>query len=515
MLTVRSALSRDIFQNSRLSAGAQGLDRVIRWVHVGEIPNVADFLQGGELVLTTGLGLRDPAHRRRFFDGLIRVGAAGLALELGDYLPEPPDDLVEWAEAAGLPFVVFPEPVRFLTISQTINTEILNAHYEFLESLESLSHQLRRALLETRGLRAIIEILAHAVAVPVLYVPRDPTEATLAVGHWPGPPFWPLGDVAWRPERRERPYAHLRQTVLVFGQAVGDVLVAPSLAERSDERVYLAMDRAVEAAAQEVIRQYALDRRQREYDARHLEALVTDPVGAWDAAHKIVVLYRVGDDDRSAAIAMTDCPDLSAVERLRRQLLAGGATACLVLPQASVITLAVVGSGRWLATLRTRLDPWAKGAGARLGLSGMARTAEQLMQAVQESEEAFSFRQHVSAPGASAYDELGLYRWIVATPAEVIQRALLPELFPVLRHDRDRNPPLLPTLVAVLENPDDKSVAAAKLGIHRQTLYNRIRALEQLLGTTFMLPEKRTALYAAWLALKLYPELAPQDTGRS
>src|SRR4051812_42524640 len=39
----------------RVVAGAAGLDRVVRWVHVTELVDVATILRGGELVLSTGI----------------------------------------------------------------------------------------------------------------------------------------------------------------------------------------------------------------------------------------------------------------------------------------------------------------------------------------------------------------------------------------------------------------------------------------------------------------------------
>jgi purine catabolism regulator len=40
-------------------AGSAGLDRRVRWVHIAEIADIAPLLHGGELVLTTGIALRD------------------------------------------------------------------------------------------------------------------------------------------------------------------------------------------------------------------------------------------------------------------------------------------------------------------------------------------------------------------------------------------------------------------------------------------------------------------------
>ena len=56
VLTVRSALELEVFQRTevRVLAGAQHLDRPVRWVHTGEIPDIHRFLSGGEMLLTAG-----------------------------------------------------------------------------------------------------------------------------------------------------------------------------------------------------------------------------------------------------------------------------------------------------------------------------------------------------------------------------------------------------------------------------------------------------------------------------
>ena len=38
-------------------AGAAGLDRAVRWVHISELADPTPWLSGGEVLLTTGLGV--------------------------------------------------------------------------------------------------------------------------------------------------------------------------------------------------------------------------------------------------------------------------------------------------------------------------------------------------------------------------------------------------------------------------------------------------------------------------
>ncbi len=70
--------------NPRVVAGADRLDTKVRWVHVGEIADIAQLLRGGELVLTTGVALPDdPGKLADYIAELSAVGASGLIVELG------------------------------------------------------------------------------------------------------------------------------------------------------------------------------------------------------------------------------------------------------------------------------------------------------------------------------------------------------------------------------------------------------------------------------------------------
>ncbi len=68
-ITVQRALELPGLRSGlpEILAGADRLGRTVRWVHAGEVPNIASLLKGGELLLTTGYGLGTrPADQRAF-----------------------------------------------------------------------------------------------------------------------------------------------------------------------------------------------------------------------------------------------------------------------------------------------------------------------------------------------------------------------------------------------------------------------------------------------------------------
>ena len=114
----------------------------MRWVHVAEVPDIATLLRGGELVLTTGIGLpADDAGLRAFITDLADVGVAGLVVELGRrYVGTVPRVMVAAAERRGLPLVELRRATPFVRITEAVHALIVDAQLTELRATEEI-HQ--------------------------------------------------------------------------------------------------------------------------------------------------------------------------------------------------------------------------------------------------------------------------------------------------------------------------------------------------------------------------------------
>ncbi|MFF7176767.1 PucR family transcriptional regulator ligand-binding domain-containing protein [Streptomyces pseudovenezuelae] len=101
VLTVRTALELEVFSRTtvRVYAGERNLDRPVRWVHTGEIPDIHRFLTGQEMLLTAGLGMGATAlEQRAFIRRLADAHAAVLVIELaGRVFDSMPEAVIEEA----------------------------------------------------------------------------------------------------------------------------------------------------------------------------------------------------------------------------------------------------------------------------------------------------------------------------------------------------------------------------------------------------------------------------------
>ena len=102
-----------------LLAGPDGRDRPVRWVAVSEQEDPTPFLEGGELLLTTGMRLPadEPGLLVDYVDRLVDAGVAALGFGVGLTHASCPVALVQAAQAGGLPLLEVPGRTAFIAIS--------------------------------------------------------------------------------------------------------------------------------------------------------------------------------------------------------------------------------------------------------------------------------------------------------------------------------------------------------------------------------------------------------------
>lgn len=178
-LTLREVLALDPVRATEpeLLAGAGGLDRPVRWVHSSEVYEGANFLDGGELLLTNGFGLIGATQevRRRYVRELAARGATGLAVEVGRSLPNMPAEVVDEARRRELPLLALHRVVPFVRITEAANRAIV---------ARGLSG---RSAVRPRGDDHTAALLADLADRAALNQPEVEARAALAGFHpWPG-----------------------------------------------------------------------------------------------------------------------------------------------------------------------------------------------------------------------------------------------------------------------------------------------------------------------------------------
>ncbi|ASR34392.1 PucR family transcriptional regulator [Prauserella marina] len=146
----------------RVLAGRAELGREIAWVHPTELADPTVFLDGGELLLTTGLTSgAEPAgdYVRR----LAAAGVTGLGFGVGLSHDAVPPGLVAAAEAAAFPLLEVPPPTPFIAITKAVSSALAEERYAEVVRTGKGQQELTRTALRHRAPGALARKLARLV----------------------------------------------------------------------------------------------------------------------------------------------------------------------------------------------------------------------------------------------------------------------------------------------------------------------------------------------------------------
>lgn len=531
-ITVRRALELPALRRGlpEVVAGSERLDRTIRWVHTGEVSNIAALLTGGEMLLSTGMGIGSrAADQRRFVRALAERNAAALVIELGTVFAEPPNALVEAAAQAELPLIVLRSEIPFVAVTEAIHTELVSSQYALLRRGEQIQRELTDLMLDGEGIPAVLAALAATLHAPVFL--EDPGGRLLSHAL---PGDGADGDPLELWEVARRPGAPgVRATAVRMGghQDDGRLLVA-ELRPPWDALAGVALDQAGAIVALALLRA----RQEEELAARERGNLLVNladgrvaPSAVSRAAlaaglRRVPALLLPLAADVRGAIAPAGADWDGALRDVQRLLADRGWDAVVGRRPSSTTVLLLValrgggGSGESgedaavvaeqraaaasaAAELLERV--LARGVGAeRVTLAaGRASAPEAAGAELRRSEE--SAAAAAALPPRPWHDvaALELRRLLWAGRDDAEQAALVERVLgPLVAHDRTRKLVLMPTLEALLANGGRKAETARALHLNRQALYHRLTRIEQLLGVDLGDPEQLLTLHVAVLA---------------
>jgi purine catabolism regulator len=470
MLTVRNIADLPGL-GLELAAGASGADTPIRWVHVSELQDPTPWLEGGELLITTGLGLGGvPRGQREYVRRLAEHGLAGLAFGVGFGWSEPPAALADEAERLGFALVTVPYEVPFIALTKAISSQLANEQLSRLERALEVHERLAEAVLESRGVPALLAILGDHVGCALALV----DETGRVVGERHSSRLGACENVLDLPVVADAERLTLRagkpgdelseydRLVLHHGQSA----LAFELSRRH------AVSAAELRLAGDLLEDLEHDRLDEREVARRIAAFGLDPQARYAALLAVAVGPAQGEDVRAAAAAVLDeggSRYLSASRRDRAAFL--------------------VRAEREDDALALARDLVAAAPGIRVGV-GRPASGSGLGRSLLEARAALDA---VAGPVAS-YQDLGSLELLLSLPGAALEAFVARVLGPAAE-----NAWLLESLGALLDSGCRWSDAADRLGVHRHTLRYR---MEQLRKQTGRHPDDPAERMELWLAVK-------------
>ncbi|MQA93723.1 MAG: PucR family transcriptional regulator [Streptosporangiales bacterium] len=526
-MPVRQLLRLSTLDGTKVLAGAEGLDRMVRRINMMTTPEIVPWVQENELLLTTSYPLpRDPD----VFAGLVTEldvhDLASLGVKLGKYIDRIPAAVLRRADELAFPLLEIPHQVRFDDIVSQVLTDIANRQAAILTRSEEVNRAFVQIVLDGGGLTEITDELAGLLGNAVAVLDGDDrilAETGLAAvrGRLAAlgildaderlrlDEYTALFEGAYEPGpdgTAPRDADPLRPRIGAYpistgALRLGRIVVIETGGPLPDDTLII-QERAATVAALDMTKKLAVAAVERKYQSDFLhDLLVGRGAPQRDAVARGRVLGWELDGPLAVIVAERhpehDETGLPAIERDRRQARLSDAWLAAVHTRDRTAAAAAFGD-ELVAIVRAACPANAIGELASDVAEGMAVVRQrlcygvsravpdlaQLPEAYRQAGRAVKFGAATRGPGeVTLYDGLGVFRLLsVIEDTEELRSFVSDTLGPVLGRGERESDDLLNTLTVLIDCNLNAAAAAKELHFHYNTVRYRIAKLERLLG---------------------------------
>lgn len=500
-------------------AGGRGIDRPIRWAHTSELADPTQWLSGGELLLTTGMGIQGTADlQRAFVQRLIDADLSGLGLGLGFGFERVPDAITKIADEADFPVVEVPYPTPFIAITEAVSSRLGEDRLRDAQMSVEVHERLTSMVTEGAGAVEVLEQVVHlAPGWAYLFDARGRVTAS-AADHaavppppedvWSGLPPGILGRTGPATAGQSGPRgtsvalavssgsANRAEGVLVFGKR-----------GRIDQRDRIVVHHAVTVlglllssrrAIIETERRVAGDVLSEAFENRLAGSELTrrlELVGFEQDDAVTVLVVEPYSDERLELDDVAWAVDAAAGARASsaRVGIAGGKVAAVVTHDDP----ASLAEAICTEVVESLSDGGGRPPRLRIGVGEtvpVPRIRDSYIAAL------FALKAAPAAKNVALPSDLGSYGFLLgAQPPGVLDGFVRSVLGPLIDRDKSKSSHLVDSIRAFIEAGGRWEQGAEALGVHRHTLRYRVRQAEELLGRDLSESEDRLEV---WLALK-------------
>jgi len=489
---------RDVVEVEHLKlevvAGSAGLDRAVSYTHVSELEDASAWLDGGELLMTNGLGL--PAEA----DGQVRYLAKlhdrrAAAIAIGVRSPPLTQDLLLLADQLRFPILRIPRETPFLAIAHLVADMNHDAAHRRLIThiriLDTLRLKSEKGFTTARLIAELENISGYHLAV-VSAATRSTifrgavTAATLAeklptTGHFLVPGGFGIA-------------------LPVRGRLAGYLVAV----EREDVEPaglqalqHIATVLALEIAVLHQTREF-----QRRVGAEILAELLSGRMASGAAADRLIEFGFDPDGQYSLAALRPVDERLGGIDDdgLNHVLCDSFSAHAMLDQQSDLLVLVEAGD--------EAIERALPAAHARAGFSTPFADLGSLPLARREALWALVMGTDSERPLARFGQDDQMMQWLPSSRTE-LEIMIERRIGPIRAYDDTHGSSLLASLSAFFRHERRLAVAATELGIHKHTLAYRLKRIEELTSRRL---DRIQDLSELWIALKALP-LVGDDAG--
>lgn len=334
-MIIRDILTLEKVSESKLLAGVSGCYRSVTSVNIMDAPDIIDWIQQNELVITSGYFLRDSIiFQEKFIQELYDKGCAGLGIKLKRYVDIVPDEVIDLANKLEFPIIELPYDYSLSEILNTIIREIFNKQAAMLDRSQKIQNLLTETALKGEGLIQLCNVVADIIKNPIIIIDDEYkliantqnefafVDKLLKSGHFKyNQPLHLFKDVIIEEDHEDRFEKNITiENVAIHClhapvRAVKDItgyIIVLQTHKRIEESDLPAIDHAVTITALELMKRNAIKQTRLRYKADFLDDLLSDKFD-YQASKELGQIHGLSLKTKYACI----CINIKNLEKMR------------------------------------------------------------------------------------------------------------------------------------------------------------------------------------------------------
>lgn len=524
-LRVKDLLAMEPLKDAKILTGQHYIQNTIEGVTIMEGPDLAKWIKGGEVILTSLYSIRnfDEKELKAFFTNLAEKRVSAFIFKQSD--TDISRQLIEAGETFMMPIIQLPKEIPFVDVMYPIMGELFNHQVTKLQYYKEIHDRFTALSLADEGLEKIINTLEELIGNPVALFDRN---FSCIVSTYPGlETFEMVEKVHFYEPTIGIKFPHYRQIVKYpeLDNCKGHQIVVP-IETLNDNKMYLligeinkslgeldliAVENAAISLSLELVKQFAVAEVEKKYKNDLVEELISGKIQSINAIYEkanvigwdfmgafAAVLFKINrltDNVLKQKSGLSDRSHYLVHEAIHHYLpngiISNRSNLFIVLwkvektsPNDPAWMKEIKGIAQKIQAL---VNKQVKEIAVQVGIGSAVSDIIEIPKSYREAQDALELGEKLNGlESITAFSELGIFRLLRHVKDSSALMQFIPHsLKELLEYQQANQADLLKTLQTFLECNQNVTQTAKHLFIHSKTVVYRLDRIKEITGMDF------------------------------
>ncbi|MGN7388723.1 PucR family transcriptional regulator [Sporosarcina sp. SAFN-015] len=545
---VKDLLAMEPMKNAEVLGGQNYIHNVIEGVTIMEGPDIAKWLKGGEVILTSLYSIRNfnDTEIKDFISELAEKRVSALIIKnFGEAISER---LLEAGKVYKMPIIKLPQEVPFVDVMYPIMGELFNNQVTKLQYYKEIHDRFTALSLADKGLEKIIHTLEELIGNPVALFDRN---FTCIVSTYPElENFEMVEKVHFYEQTSGIKFPHYRQIVKYpeMDNIKGHQIVVP-IETLNHNKMYLligeinkslgeldliAVENAATSLSLELVKQFAVAEVEKKYKNDLIEELISGKIQSVDAVYEkanvigwdftgafAAVLFKINrypENMLNQNSGLSDRSHFLVHEAIHHYLpngiISNKSNLFIVLWK---VEKSSKSESSWMneikktsSAIQTVINEQVKDIGVQVGIGSAVSDITEIPKSYREAHDALDLGETLNGLASiTAFSELGIFRLLRYVKDSTALTQFIPHsLKELLDYQQANQADLLETLQTFLECNQNAAQTAKHLFVHYKTVVYRLDRIKEITGMNF---DDAEEMLSVRVGLKIYELLQREN----